>query len=225
MHTLNAILSRKWLTPDVEPVSYRDPASTYSPTDEKCPGVVSVATRMPLGRVVICTGGSGLAVPGLTACSDLWHGGRRQAEVRREWTAARRIVVVGGRDAQVCAERLRADMRSTFPHDLTSLAPNQKPAKKRAHRGSNTGQHDLQSYALPLSYKPVRIRDFRMIIIKHVRMISGQTPVHSFINHYTVQKTRVRPFTLHVAFLLIRGNISPAGWCQTCPRSFLTYTR
>ncbi len=27
---------------------------------------------------------------------------------------------------------------------------------ERPHRGSNTGQHDLQSYALPLSYKAVR---------------------------------------------------------------------
>ena len=28
-----------------------------------------------------------------------------------------------------------------------------RPAKMRAHRGSNTGPHDLQSYALPLSYR------------------------------------------------------------------------
>lgn len=118
MLTLNAILSRKWLTPDVEGVSYRDPASTYNPTDEKCPGVVSVATRMPLERVVICTGGSGFAKLGLTAWIALWHGGRRRAEVRREWMAARRIVVVEEKDVRVCAERLRADIGA--PSHMTS---------------------------------------------------------------------------------------------------------
>ena len=56
--TLKAILSRKWLTPDESGVSYREPASTYSPTDEKWPGVDSVTTRILLGRVVIRDVGS-----------------------------------------------------------------------------------------------------------------------------------------------------------------------
>ena len=35
----------------------------------------------------------------------------------------------------------------------------EKEKKERAHRGSNTGRYDegaLQSYALPLSYKPMK---------------------------------------------------------------------
>lgn len=64
IHTLKAILSRKWLTPEVKGFSYREPASTYNPTAEKCPGVDSVATLILLGNVVICTGGlTSLATP------------------------------------------------------------------------------------------------------------------------------------------------------------------
>ena len=52
VHTLKANLSRIWLTPLVFAVSYRLPASTYTPTALKCPGVFSEAMRIPLGRVV-----------------------------------------------------------------------------------------------------------------------------------------------------------------------------
>lgn len=43
--TLNAILSRIWLTPANNGVSYLEPASMYTPTDAKWPGVALVATR------------------------------------------------------------------------------------------------------------------------------------------------------------------------------------
>ena len=43
--TLKAILSRTWLIPANNGVSYLEPASIYTPTDAKCPGVALVATR------------------------------------------------------------------------------------------------------------------------------------------------------------------------------------
>ena len=48
---LNANRSIIWLTPSNSLLSYRDPASTYTPTPEKGPGRASVATRMPFGKV------------------------------------------------------------------------------------------------------------------------------------------------------------------------------
>lgn len=58
VHTLNAMRSMIWLAPLNLGLSYRDPASIYTPTDEKYPGVGSVTTRTPFGKVVMSTGGS-----------------------------------------------------------------------------------------------------------------------------------------------------------------------
>jgi hypothetical protein len=54
--TLKAILSRIWLTPEYWVASYLEPASMYTPTAEKWPGVASVATRILLLNVVILVG-------------------------------------------------------------------------------------------------------------------------------------------------------------------------
>ena len=53
VYTLKASRSIMWLTPRSSSSSYRDPASTYTPTPEKGPGRASVATRIPFGRMVI----------------------------------------------------------------------------------------------------------------------------------------------------------------------------
>lgn len=45
----------------------------------------------------------------------------------------------------------------------------------KAHRGLNTGQHDLQSYALPLSYGPI------------LGMIFRRSYVCSLFPSYTIQ--------------------------------------
>ena len=88
-------------------VSYLEPASTYSPTEEKWPGVFSVATRRPLGSVVIRTSGSDDV--GLSGkWNDLFNLGRRWADVRREWTAARRMVVVGREDSWTLSRRWKS---------------------------------------------------------------------------------------------------------------------
>ena len=54
---LNAMCSRKCAVPLLAAVSYLLPASIHTPTVAvwAC-GVASVATRMPLGRVVTCAG-------------------------------------------------------------------------------------------------------------------------------------------------------------------------
>lgn len=48
-----------WLTPRRLSSSYRDPASTYTPTPEKGPGSDSLATRMPFESVVIWLSSTG----------------------------------------------------------------------------------------------------------------------------------------------------------------------
>ena len=55
--------------------------------------------------------------------------------------------------------------------------------KKRAHRGSNTGPHDLQSYALPLSYKPTIEATLRCLLVFAIQL-------HSEHHHPRVEVTR-----------------------------------
>lgn len=81
MHTWKASLSKKWLTPDVVGDSYREPASTYMPTEAKWEGVGSVATLSPLDSVVILTSGS----------KALWADRRGERAERRTEVVARRI--------------------------------------------------------------------------------------------------------------------------------------
>lgn len=89
--TLKAILSRKWLTPEVTGDSYREPASMYKPTEEKWPGVDSVATRILLGRVVTCTGGCCGWVYAVEYRREPW------ARRAREDVALRIVVVADGK--------------------------------------------------------------------------------------------------------------------------------
>lgn len=56
---LKARRSIRWLTPLNRLFSYREPASIYTPKAEKWPGRASVATRMPLGSVVIAASSAG----------------------------------------------------------------------------------------------------------------------------------------------------------------------
>jgi hypothetical protein len=51
--TLNDMRSIMWKTPMVSVFSYRDPASTTSPTVQNAPGEFSDATRNPEGSVLM----------------------------------------------------------------------------------------------------------------------------------------------------------------------------
>ena len=59
----------------------------------------------------------------------------------------------GGRLPRICVASARRDTART-PVAIGKIG---KFLSERPHRGSNTGPYDLQSYALPLSYKATNL--------------------------------------------------------------------
>ena len=73
IRTLKANLSTMWLTPRNSSSSNREPASMYTPMPANGPGRDSVATRTPLGNIVIWSSSVGSLFVSAFAVTGSWE--------------------------------------------------------------------------------------------------------------------------------------------------------